>query len=256
VEVDGDAEVQQAVRFGLFHVLQVGARAEKRALPAKGLTGPGYDGHAFWDTEIYVLPLLTLPAPDAAADALRWRHSTLPKAIDRASQLGLKGAAFPWRTIDGDEASGYWPAGTAAFHVSAGVADAVVRYIDATADQPFYRGPGMDLLCQTARLWRSLGHHDPGGQFHIDGMTGPDEYSAIADDNVYTNLMARRNLIAAAEAADRYSDHARELGVDSEEIASWRDAAEKIAVPFDQVLGVHCQAHNFTQLPAPGQPAR
>jgi alpha,alpha-trehalose phosphorylase len=247
VEVEGDAEVQQAVRFGLFHVLQVGARAEERSFPAKGLTGPGYDGHAFWDTEIYVLPLLTLIAPDAAAGALRWRHKTLPKAIERASQLGLKGAAFPWRTIDGEEASGYWPAGTAAFHVSAGVADAVVRYVDTTADEQFYRGPGMDLLCQTARLWRSLGHHDPGGQFHIDGVTGPDEYSAIADDNVYTNLMARRNLIAAAEAADRYSDRARELGVDSEEIASWRDAAEKIAIPFDQALGVHCQAKNFTQ---------
>ena len=247
VEVDGDTEVQQAVRFGLFHVLQVGARAEERSFPAKGLTGPGYDGHAFWDTEIYVLPLLTLIAPDAAVGALRWRHSMLPKAIERASQLGLKGAAFPWRTIDGEEASGYWPAGTAAFHVSAGVADAVVRYVDATADEPFYRGPGMDLLCQTARLWRSLGHHDPGGLFHIDGVTGPDEYSAIADDNVYTNLMAKQNLIAAAEAADRYSARARELGVDSEEIASWRDAAEKIAIPFDQALGVHCQANNFTQ---------
>jgi alpha,alpha-trehalose phosphorylase len=247
VEVDGDAEVQQAVRFGLFHVLQVGARAEERAFPAKGLTGPGYDGHAFWDTEVYVLPLLTLIAPDAAAPELRWRHSTLPKAIERASQLGLEGAAFPWRTIAGEEASGYWPAGTAAFHINAGVADAVVRYVDATADESFHRGPGMDLLCQTARLWRSLGHHDLGGQFHIDGVTGPDEYSAVADDNVYTNLMAGRNLIAAADTADRYPDRARELGVDSEEIASWRDAAEKIAIPFDEALGVHSQANNFTR---------
>ena len=141
VEVDGDAEVQQAVRFALFHVLQAGARAENRAIPAKGLTGPGYDGHAFWDTETFVLPVLTLTAPDAAANALRWRHSTLPLAIERATQLGLKGAAFPWRTIAGQECSGYWPAGTAAFHVNADIADAVVRYVDATGDEDFDRGP-------------------------------------------------------------------------------------------------------------------
>ncbi len=110
VEVDGDAEVQQAVRFALFHVLQAGARAENRAIPAKGLTGPGYDGHAFWDTETYVLPVLTLTAPDAVAHALSWRYSTLPLATERATQLGLKGAAFPWRTIAGQECSGYWPA--------------------------------------------------------------------------------------------------------------------------------------------------
>ena len=191
VEVDGDTEVQQAVRFALFHVLQAGARAENRAIPAKGLTGPGYDGHAFWDTETFVLPVLTFTAPDAVAHALRWRHSTLPLATDRATQLGLKGAAFPWRTIAGQECSGYWPAGTAAFHVNADIADAVVRYVDATGNEEFDAGPGLELLTQTARLWRSLGHHDAQGRFHIDGVTGPDEYSAIADDNIYTNLMAR-----------------------------------------------------------------
>ncbi len=247
VEVDGDAEVQQAVRFGLFHVLQAGARAENRAIPAKGLTGPGYDGHAFWDTETFVLPVLTLTAPAGAANALRWRHSTLPMATERAAQLGLKGAAFPWRTIDGQECSGYWPAGTAAFHINADVADAVVRYVDAAGDEEFNRGPGTDLLTHTARLWRSLGHHDAQGRFHIDGVTGPDEYSAIADNNVYTNLMARHNLIAAAEAAKRYPDRAGELGVDAEESASWRDAAEAMFIPFDEALGVHPQAEGFTR---------
>ena len=142
VEVDGDAEVQQAVRFALFHVLQAGARAETRAIPAKGLTGPGYDGHAFWDTETFVLPLLTVTSPDAAANALRWRHSTLPMAIERAAQLGLQGAAFPWRTIAGHECSGYWPAGMAAFHVNADIANAVVRYVDLTGDEAFDRGTG------------------------------------------------------------------------------------------------------------------
>jgi alpha,alpha-trehalose phosphorylase len=247
VQLDGDTEVQQAVRFALFHVLQAGARAETRAIPAKGLTGPGYDGHAFWDTEMFVLPVLMLTAPTAAANALRWRHSTLALAIDRAAQLGLKGAAFPWRTIAGQECSGYWPAGTAAFHVNADIADAAACYAAVSGDTEFDRGPGMELLTHTARLWRSLGHHDTHGRFHIDGVTGPDEYSAIADNNIYTNLMAQRNLLEAAEAAKRYPDRAKELGIDMEESASWRDAAEAMSIPYDEMLGVHPQAEDFTR---------
>ena len=246
VEVHGDVEIQQAVRFGLFHVLQAGARGEQRPIPAKGLTGPGYDGHAFWDTETFVLPALTLTAPDAAASALRWRHKTLPSAQQRAAQLGLQGAAFPWRTINGKECSGYWPAGTAAFHVNADIAAAVVLYVDASADEEFARAEGIELLVHTARLWRSLGHHDGEGRFHIDGVTGPDEYSAVADDNVYTNLMAQHNLVAAVRAAESYPDRARELGVDPEESAAWRDAAQAMYIPYDEALGVHPQAAAFT----------
>jgi alpha,alpha-trehalose phosphorylase len=247
VEIDGDTEVQQAVRFALFHVLQAGARAERRAIPAKGLTGPGYDGHAFWDTEMFVLPVLTMTTPAAAASALRWRHSTLPAAIDRAAQLGFSGAAFPWRTITGAECSGYWPAGTGAFHVNSGVAEAVRLYYAATGDETFTRETGIELLTQTARLWRSLGHHDAQGRFHIDGVTGPDEYSAIADDNVYTNLTARHSLLAAAAVTEAHPDRARELGVDAEEAAAWRDAAEAMFVPYDEALGVHPQAEGFTR---------
>src|SRR6185437_5843028 len=247
VQIDGDTEIQQAARFGLFHVLQAGARAEDRAIPAKGLTGPGYGGHAFWDTEMFVLPMLNFTAPDGTASALRWRHATLPLALDRAAQLGLQGAVFPWRTIAGQECSGYWPASTAAFHVNADVAVAAVRYVDATGDEEFARGPGTDLMVHTARLWRSLGHYDDQGRFHVDGVTGPDEYSALADDNVYTNLMARRNLLAAADAAKRYPERARELGVSDEESAGWRDAAEAMTIPFDETLGVHPQAEGFTR---------
>ena len=247
VELDGDAEVQQAVRFGLFHVLQAGARAEQRAIPAKGLTGPGYDGHAFWDTESFVLPVLTYTQPDAAADALRWRHSTLPQARERAKQLELDGAVFPWRTIAGEECSGYWPAGSAAFHVNADIADAAIRYYQTTQDETFAREVGVELLVETARMWRSLGHHDPEGHFRIDGVTGPDEYSAVADNNTYTNLMAQQNLRAAAIAVERYRDVGSELKVSPEESASWRDAADAMTIPYDEALGVHQQAEDFTQ---------
>jgi alpha,alpha-trehalose phosphorylase len=249
VEVGGDAELQQAVRFALFHTLQSGARAEQRAIAAKGLTGPGYDGHCFWDTEAFVLPVLTYTAPDAAADALRWRRSTIDLAGDRARTLGLAGAAFPWRTIRGQECSSYWPAGTAAFHVNADIAAAVVRYVNATADEDFERDEGLELLVETARLWMSVGHHDADGAFHIDGVTGPDEYSALADDNVYTNLMAQRNLREAADWCPRHTDTARALGVDPEELAAWRAAAGSMTIPWDDVLRVHPQSEDFTREP-------
>ena len=246
VELDGDAELQQAVRFALFHVLQAGARAERRSIPAKGLTGPGYDGHCFWDTEMFVLPVLTHTLPVAAADVLRWRHATLPLALDRARQLRLGGAAFPWRTINGAECSAYWPAGTAAFHINADIADAVLRYLDATGDRDFEREVGLELLVETARLWRSLGHHDLEGHFRIDGVTGPDEYSALADNNVFTNLMAQRNLRGAAESAARDPHRAAEFGVGAEEVAAWRHAADAMVIPYDEKLRVHPQSEGFT----------
>ena len=246
VEIDGDPEVQQAVRFCIFHVLQAAARAERRPISAKGLTGTGYEGHAFWDTEVYVLGLLSLSRPEAVADALRWRYQTLPAARERARQLGLKGAAFPWRTINGDECSAYWPAGTAAFHIGADIAYAVIRYVRVTQDEDFEATIGLELLVETARLWLSLGHHHMDGTFRIDGVTGPDEYSAIADNNVYTNLMAQQNLDAAADVCTRHPKHAMELGVRVEESAMWRDAARDMYIPYDDRLNVHPQADGFT----------
>ena len=247
VEIEGDTELQQAIRFCLYHTLQAAARAEQRAIGAKGLTGPGYDGHTFWDTERFVLPVLTYTTPQAAADALRWRHSTLDLARARARQLGLDGAAFPWRTIRGQECSGYWPASTAAFHVSGAIADAAARYTAATEDDQFEREAGLELLVETARLWRSLGHHDAAGEFRIDGVTGPDEYSAIADNNVYTNLVAQKNLLDAADVVARHPRHAARLGADYEEAAAWRAAARTIVVPWDDQLGVHPQSEGFTR---------
>jgi alpha,alpha-trehalose phosphorylase len=247
VQVDGDPALQQAVRVSMFHVLQAGARTESQAIPAKGLTGPGYDGHAFWDTETFVLPMLTYTAPEAAKGALTWRHRTLPVAIARASELGLEGAAFPWRTIHGEECSGYWPAGTAAFHVNADIADATARYVAATGDDEFAATLGVDLLVQTARLWASLGQFSSDTCFRIDGVTGPDEYTAVVDDNVFTNLMAQHNLRAAADACDRWPDAAAALEVGRDEIRRWRAAADVVRLPYDDDLGVHAQSEDFTQ---------
>ena len=248
VEVEGDAALQQAVRFGLFHVLQSSARAERRAIPGKGLTGTGYDGHAFWDTEGYVLPVLTYTAPTAAADALRWRASTLDLAKDRAQELGLEGASFPWRTIRGHECSAYWPAGTAAWHVNADIAMAFERYRVVTGDGCLDEECGAQVVIETARLWHSLGHHDRHGVWHLDGVTGPDEYTAVACDNVFTNLMGAYNLYLAADAAERHPDLAETLKVDEQETAAWREAAAKVHIPYDEELQVHQQCDGFTRL--------
>lgn len=248
VEVEGDARCQQAVRFGLFHVLQAGARAERRAIPSKGLTGPGYDGHAFWDTEGYVLPVLTYTWPAAAADALRWRASTLDLARERAAELELNGATFPWRTIGGQECSAYWPAGTAAWHINADIAMAFERYRVVTGDGTLESECGLPVLVETARLWCSLGHYDRHGVWHIDGATGPDEYTAVARDNLFTNLMAAENLRIAAAACERHPDLAAGLEVTADETAAWREAANTVHVPYDKELDVHQQCEGFTRL--------
>src|SRR5690606_25168 len=242
VQVDGDDELQQAVRFALFQVVQAAARAERRAIPAKGLTGRGYDGHTFWDQETYTLPALTYTLPEAAQHALLWRYDTLPIAQDRARELHLPGAAFPWRTIHGEECSGYWPAGTAAFHINADVADAVRRYVYATGDTVFDANEGFDLLVETARLWSRLGHFDHEGRFRIDGVTGPDEYSAIADNNAFTNLMAQRNLREAAAVVRRHPDRAEEHEVGHDEVDRWLRAADAMVVPVDERLGITAQS--------------
>ena len=246
VEVEGDPELQQAVRFALFQILQASARAERRAIPSKGLTGTGYDGHTFWDSESFVLPVLSYVAPRAAADALHWRASTLEIAKDWAAELGLKGAAFAWRTIRGQECSGYWPAGTAAFHINADIAMAFEQYRIVTGDQSVEEESGLAVLIETARLWMSLGHHDRHGVWHIHGVTGPDEYTAIVRDNVFTNLMAAHNLRTAAAACTRHLDTAHSMGVTTEEMAGWRDAADAVHIPYDEGLGVHPQCEGFT----------
>ncbi|ROP36724.1 alpha,alpha-trehalose phosphorylase [Saccharothrix texasensis] len=246
IELHGDDELQQALRFALFHIMQAAVRGESRAIPGKGLTGPGYDGHAFWDTEMFVLPVLAYTVPEAARDALRWRHSTLGKARERARVLGQGGAAFPWRSISGAECSAYWPASTAAFHVNGDVAHAVAQYVNATGDRAFERECGAEILVETARLWTSLGHHDQHGGFRIDGVTGPDEYSAVVDNNVYTNLIAQKNLRGAADACERCPDVAERLEVTPEEVRGWRKAADGMRIPFDELLDVHQQSDGFT----------
>ena len=158
-------EIQQAIRFNLFHILQASARAEDAGVPAKGLTGQAYEGHYFWDTEIYLLPFLTYTSPRIARNLLTFRYKMLPQARARARQLGHRGAMFPWRTISGEEASAYYAAGTAQYHINADIMYALRKYVQATGDEQFLRDCGAEMLVETARLWLDLG-------FYSDGKRG------------------------------------------------------------------------------------
>ncbi|RXW32562.1 glycoside hydrolase family 65 protein [Propioniciclava flava] len=258
VEIEGQPALQQAVRWNLFQLIQASARAEGTGVPAKGVTGSGYDGHYFWDTEVYVLPFLTYTSPSYARNALRFRYTMLDAARRRAVELNQRGALYPWRTINGEEASAYYAAGTAQYHIDADISHAVSQYVAATGDRSFLKREAIDILVETARLWADLGFwRKTAGTdedaFHIYGVTGPDEYTTVVNDNLFTNVMARANLRAAArnlrwlahtdEAA--YRQVLNRLALTEEEIDTFERVAEGMHVPFDKRLGIHPQDDDF-----------
>jgi alpha,alpha-trehalose phosphorylase len=248
-------EIQQAIRFNLFHILQASARAEDTGVPAKGLTGQAYEGHYFWDTEIYLLPFLIYTSPRIARNLLLFRYKMLPQARARAKELGHRGAMFPWRTISGEEASAYYAAGTAQYHINADIMYALRKYVHATGDEPFLRNFGAEMLVETARLWADLGFYSDAkqGNFCINGVTGPDEYNAVVNNNAYTNLMARENLrytievIESLQATepDAYNALVHKTAIEPSEVKAWRRAAENMYVPYDEKLKIIPQDDNF-----------
>ena len=240
VAIGGQPELQQAVRWALFQLAQATARAGVAGIPAKGVSGSGYEGHYFWDQEVYLLPYLTYTNPDGARKVLESRHAMLPDARVRAKELSVDGALFPWRTINGLEASAYYAAGTAQFHIAAAIAFAANRYEWASGDASFRADIGADLLIETARMWVSLGFFGKDGLFHIHGVTGPDEYTAVVNDNLYTNVMARFNLRAAAALEHE--------GIADTERLVWRQAAERMSLPYDPHLEVFSQDNDFMTL--------
>lgn len=257
VEVEGQPHIQQAVRWCLFQLAQATARSDQLGIAAKGVTGSGYEGHYFWDTEVYLVPFLIYTAPGAARNALRFRVNLLPQARERAAVMSQRGALYPWRTINGEEASAYYAAGTAQYHIDADVAFAFSKYRDLTGDTEFMYRDGAAVLVETARLWADLGfwrrEADGTQRFHIHGVTGPDEYTAVVNNNMFTNVMARANLRSAAallremraEDAHAFQRVEESLGLDPAEIDEWEACAEGMVVPFDETFGIHPQDEKF-----------
>jgi alpha,alpha-trehalose phosphorylase len=244
---------QQAIRWNLYQVAQATWRAEGAGVPAKGLTGQAYEGHYFWDSEIYVLPFLTYTQPSIARNLLRFRHSMLGRARERATEMSQRGALFPWRTINGEEASSNFQQGTAQYHINADIAYAVMRYAQVEGSGRVLGEIGAEILVETARLWEDLGFFGADNRFHIHGVTGPDEYTTVVNDNTYTNLMARLNLKFAAatirrlreEGPEDYAALVHQVRLRPGEVESWEHAAAAMHVPFDDKRGIHPQDETF-----------
>lgn len=260
IEIGGDPSLQQGLRFNLFHLFQSIGRTPGTNIAAKGLTGHGYEGHYFWDSEIYILPFFLYTQPDLARNLLLYRHSILDAARARARELAIPtGALFPWRTIGGEECSAYYPAGTAQFHINADVAYAIRHYHDATGDDAFLRDYGAEVVLEGARLWPAIGHFNPNrdGRFCINEVTGPDEYTALVNNNFFTNAMAQAHLRYAVElyhwlkeqAPDKAASLFRQLSLTSEEVGQWQRAADQMYLPYDGQQCIHLQDDSFLDKP-------
>lgn len=253
VTIRNDDRLQEGIRFNLFQLLQSAGRDKYSNISAKGLSGEGYEGHYFWDTEIYMFPVFLMTQPDIARQLLLYRYAALDQARARAREVGHKqGALYPWRTISGTECSSFFPSGTAQYHISADIAYSYIQYYLAEQDQDFLLSYGAEVLIETARLWADIGHYY-NGAFHIDEVTGPDEYTCCVNNNYYTNVMAKHNLKWAAKSCSILQDYDAEgykalcdrLGVTDAEIAAWAKAADAMLLPYDETLGINPQDDTF-----------
>lgn len=254
VQIAGDDALQQGMHFNQFHLLQSVGRDGKTNISAKGVTGEGYEGHYFWDTEIYIFPFFLYSKPEIARKLLEYRYAGLPKARERARQMSHdKGALYPWRTIAGEECSAYFPAGTAQYHINADIAYSIKTYMEATDDQDYLIQAGAEIVMETARIWTGIGSYDREGRFCINQVTGPDEYTALVNNNYYTNAMARMHLNFAAAIAEQLQQRApaefariaAAMDLDADEPAAWRRAAALMLLPYDEALGIHAQDDSF-----------
>lgn len=245
--------LQSGIDFAIYSLFQSAGRDGISSIASKGLSGEGYEGHYFWDTEIYMFPFFLLTHPKIARQLLDFRYATLDGAKEQARLLGhANGALYPWRTISGSECSAYFPSGSAQYHINSDIAHAVITYYFVTGDLEYMRDKGLEILIETARLWLGTGHwlH---GQFRIDGVTGPDEYTCLVNNNYYTNLSVQyqlRNTLFICEAlekADPAFSAEERFGFTAAEKDSFREAGEKMYLPYDETLGIYAQDDSFLQ---------
>lgn len=256
VEIEGDDGLQQGIRFNIFHLLQSTGRDGRTSVGAKGLSGEGYEGHCFWDTEMYALPFFLYNSPQISKKLIEYRYNTLDQARERARQMShKKGALYPWRTINGEETSPYFPVGTAQYHINGDIAFAISKYYEVTQDEEFYKKYCIEILWETARFWEDMGVYleTKDNKFCINGVTGPDEYTAMVNNNYYTNLLAKENLLNAYKGAKflqetdekYYHDLMRKIRLDETEIAGWKKAADAMYFPYSEELGIYPQDDSF-----------
>jgi trehalose/maltose hydrolase-like predicted phosphorylase len=267
--IEGDFELQQALRFAIYHLTSAANPEDERvSIGARGLTGDAYLGHVFWDTEIYLLPFYTAVWPEAARALLMYRFRTLPGARAKAAHFGYKGALYAWESADtGVETTPERVVGAKGeridiltgrmeHHISADIAYAVWRYWCATGDDDFFVSAGAEILLETARFWASRAVAEADGRRHVRHVIGPDEYHEDVDDNAFTNMMARWNISSALEALSvlraRWPGRAaalrEKLALSDAELADWRDAVACIVTGLDSATGLYEQFAGFHEL--------
>jgi trehalose/maltose hydrolase-like predicted phosphorylase len=254
VEIDGDSSLQQALRFAIYHLISAANPDDPRvSIGARTLSGAGYKGHVFWDTEIYMLPFFIFTHPPSARALLEYRYHTLEAARSKAHAFGFRGAMYAWESADtGDETTPKTiialngeilkvPNGELEIHITADIAYAIWQYWQSTGDDDFFVSYGAEIILESARFWASRGVIEPDGSYHFRHVIGPDEYHENVDDDAYTNLMARWNLRHGARSAkllqDRWPERWQELAArvqfTDEEICSWQKLADATFIPFD-----------------------
>ena len=238
-------DLNETILFNLYQLYTAGGQSSRTNVAAKGLSGEGYEGHTFWDTEIYFIPFFMQVDPQAARNLLTYRYRALDAAKAEARMLGAEtGAKFPWRTINGREASAYYPAGTAQYHINCDIAYATIQYYRLTHDDDFMTSMGWELLLETARFFTHM-VHDDGTHYHIHHVTGPDEYTAVVDDNYYTNSLLQYQLDFIVTHAQSHPD----CPLSSREHAQFLDIAKRLMLPYDEALGIDAQDASFLTKP-------
>jgi len=255
IKIYGNELIQQGVRFSLFQLLQSVGKDGLTNIAAKGLTGEGYEGHYFWDTEIYILPVFQLSQPKIAEKLLIYRHSTLEHARKEARVLGHKrGVKYPWRTITGRECSTFFPAGTAQYHINGDIAYGFIQHYLQHGDLEFICRYGAEVIFETARLWLEIGHFYE-GKFMIHNVTGPDEYTCIVNNNYYTNVIARYNLewavkfyrLLKQKNPQALDEIILKIQLVESEIDEMVKAYQNMYLPYDEVLKIYKQDDAFLE---------
>lgn len=255
VEIDSDPLVQQGIRFSMFQIYQSTGKDGITNISANGLTGTGYSGHTFWDTEIFMMPMYIYTNPEIAKKLITYRYNILDNARERAKQMDDVGALFSWNSINGEECGHVFEAVTAQYHINNAVYYAIYRYYEATQDEKFLVETCAEILFEISKCMAHRGSFikERDGEFCINVICGPDEYNPIVDNNLYTNLMTKRQLYFALEVAkllkekypQKYLELVNKCNLDEKEFELWQRAADNMRLPYNKELDIYLQDDNF-----------
>ena len=253
VEIEAEDDLEESVNFGTYALLSSLGTSGNNSIAAKGLSGSGYEGHYFWDTEMYIYPTFLHFAPELAKQMLQFRINTIGKARANREMVGYKkGILYPWRTISGVETSPFFEAGFAQHHINGDVAYAFIRYYESTGDTDLFFNGGYEVILETARLFADIGY-EKNGKFHIDGVTGPDEYTVIVNDNYYTNVLVANQFHWVKTLADilkstdekRWDGLVSTLAITQAELSQLKRYSDMMEKPFSEALGIIAQDRDF-----------